>query len=235
MAISFIQYTGGGSSSGSSDLGTYTNGVIVVEVQANSAISSVSVNGIAGVQQVHNTSGQAVPILDLWTVAVGTMSGTVSWSATGGTGVSLNFCGYDGVDQTTPVNTSTQANCAGCNTISTTVTPSIAGCWAVALNRKNGACASGSPVNITNRSLPGNDNAIGFGDSNGTITSGVGYTQTISSGCTQQFEQNAIAIAPFVAAGPTNVKTFDGVTQSTGIKTYFGVALASTKTVDGIS
>lgn len=35
-------------------------------------------------------------------------------------------------------------------------------------------------------------------------------------------------------AGPANVKTFDGVTQSTGIKTYFGLALASTKSVDGI-
>lgn len=35
--------------------------------------------------------------------------------------------------------------------------------------------------------------------------------------------------------GPVNVKTFDGVTQSTGVKTYLGLALASTKTVDGIT
>ena len=37
------------------------------------------------------------------------------------------------------------------------------------------------------------------------------------------------------AAGPANVKTWDGVTQSTGIKTYFAVTLASVKTVDGIN
>ena len=36
-------------------------------------------------------------------------------------------------------------------------------------------------------------------------------------------------------SGPTTVKTFDGVTQSTGIKTYFGVAVASVKTVNGAS
>lgn len=35
------------------------------------------------------------------------------------------------------------------------------------------------------------------------------------------------------AAGPTTVKTWDGVTQSTGIKTYFGVTLANVKSVNG--
>lgn len=37
------------------------------------------------------------------------------------------------------------------------------------------------------------------------------------------------------AVGPTNVKTWDGVTQSTGIKTYEGVALANVKSVNGIT
>lgn len=35
--------------------------------------------------------------------------------------------------------------------------------------------------------------------------------------------------------GPTNVKTWDGVTQSTGIKTYQGVAVANVKTWNGIT
>jgi len=34
-------------------------------------------------------------------------------------------------------------------------------------------------------------------------------------------------------AGPTTVKTWDGVTQSTGIKTYLGVTVANTKSVIG--
>ncbi len=37
------------------------------------------------------------------------------------------------------------------------------------------------------------------------------------------------------ASGPTNVKTWTGITQSTGIKTYIGTALASVKTVIGLS
>ncbi len=35
-------------------------------------------------------------------------------------------------------------------------------------------------------------------------------------------------------SGPANVKTWDGITQSTGVKTYGAVALGSTKTWDGI-
>lgn len=37
------------------------------------------------------------------------------------------------------------------------------------------------------------------------------------------------------ASGPANVKKWDGVTQSTGIKTYEAVALASVKTVIGVA
>lgn len=37
------------------------------------------------------------------------------------------------------------------------------------------------------------------------------------------------------ASGPAGVKTWDAITQSTGISTYFGTALASTKTVIGVS
>lgn len=60
----------------------------------------------------------------------------------------------------------------------------------------------------------------------------VGWT-TVSnpknwSGC-------AVAILPFTAVGPAGVKTWDGVTQATGIKTYKGVAVASVKSVEGVT
>lgn len=44
-----------------------------------------------------------------------------------------------------------------------------------------------------------------------------------------------VAIKLFTASGPSNIKTWDGITQSTGIKTYNGLALASTKSVNGIT
>ncbi len=74
--------------------------------------------------------------------------------------------------------------------------------------------------------------SFGMGqDSNGML--GAGTITNVWSGGTGSngfvvFVQNA-------AAGPANVKTWDGVTQSTGIKTYFGVALASVKSVNGVS
>lgn len=42
-------------------------------------------------------------------------------------------------------------------------------------------------------------------------------------------------IKELVASGPASVKTWDGVTQSTGVKTYLGVALASVKSVLGVT
>jgi hypothetical protein len=44
-----------------------------------------------------------------------------------------------------------------------------------------------------------------------------------------------VMVITHAAAGPTTVKTWDGVTQSTGIKTYLTASLATTKTVNGAS
>ncbi len=44
-----------------------------------------------------------------------------------------------------------------------------------------------------------------------------------------------IGVKHFVAAGPAGVKTKDGITQSTGIKTYEGLAIASVKSVEGVT
>lgn len=40
---------------------------------------------------------------------------------------------------------------------------------------------------------------------------------------------------PSGAVGPANVKTWDGITQSSGIKTYGALALASVKTFNGVT
>lgn len=82
---------------------------------------------------------------------------------------------------------------------------------------------------------------------NGTFSSyvaaGVGFLGSISTVFFLQGANNAgisywdtlVVDDGAAPPGPTNVKTWDGITQSTGIKTYIGVALASTKTVDGIN
>ncbi len=78
-----------------------------------------------------------------------------------------------------------------------------------------------------------------FGGSSNTggssYTTDIAASQTISYSAGSGGGINAMEILPPVAAGPTNVKTKDGITQSTGIKTYEGLALASVKSVEGVT
>jgi hypothetical protein len=201
MAISFVQCTTGLGSSGTTDFGTYTDGLLVVSVNSSTDnVTAVTFNGVAGTRRVHDTSNAATVMLDLWTVPVGSMTGSVSWSITGGTSVGVQVSGYSGVDQTTPVNTTDSDNCFVCSVINCEATPTLDNCWAVAFFAKNGGCASGTPVGMTNRSLPGNDNGIGFGDSDGVVTNGVATLQQVSSVCTQQFSGLQVILAPSAAA-----------------------------------
>lgn len=64
-----------------------------------------------------------------------------------------------------------------------------------------------------------------------TDNSGNGNTLTASG--SPVFATDTPSVCSVV--GPAGVKTWNGVTQSTGIKTYLGVALASTKSVIGVT
>lgn len=236
MAIAFVQCTTGLGASGTTDFGSYTNGVLVVALSAATDPSALTINGVAGTRRVHDTSNMATPILDLWTVPVGTMSGSVSWSWTGGSSISTQVSGYSGADQSTTVDQSGSTDCAGCQTATNTITPTVSNSWAIGYAAKNGACAGDSAVNMENRSSPGNPNALGFGDSNAAITISVAYTQSVTgSGCNQQWSMMQLNIREAAAAGPANVKTWDGAAQATAVKTYMGNTVANTKTVNGLN
>lgn len=112
------------------------------------------------------------------------------------------------------------------------VTPNTAGNndWAVWGIHNTGG--NTTAVNGTKRQSGGAPMAMG--DSNATVSS-AGYTQQLTF-TNSNYAAVIVAITPFVTpSGPANVKTWDGVTQSTGVKTYMGVTLANTKTWDGIS
>lgn len=74
---------------------------------------------------------------------------------------------------------------------------------------------------------------IALADNTGLSTGS--QSMTYNESPAEGFAAGMVSFAPAVAAGPTTVKTWDGITQSTGIKTYFGVDLANVKTVDGAS
>lgn len=104
---------------------------------------------------------------------------------------------------------------------------SLVRCWSA--ERTSGEI-SGNMCNVYGTSETNMQGEWSFNDVY-TDASGNGYTLTPSG--SPVFATDVPAVCSVV--GPTTVKTFDGVTQSTGINTYFGQTLATTKTVNGIS
>ncbi len=136
---------------------------------------------------------------------------------------------YSGASQTGVPDASSSNNNGGTGGSSgnfdVTVT-ATANSWLVACGAGNGnPSASGITGRLTTYFLSG--------DSDGTVTGSV--TTTFTPNANQWAGGIVIALKPVAAAGPANVKTWDGITQSSGIKTYNGVALASVKTWDGIN
>lgn len=118
---------------------------------------------------------------------------------------------------------------SGPGNLTVSITVVAANCWIFTCADPGVVAVSGTATYYCGESSAGFDVA----SSGGTVTTGSQSVVTNQGGGVQA--TIIFSFAPATAAGPTNVKTFDGVTQSTGVKTYFGVALASTKTVDGIS
>lgn len=89
-------------------------------------------------------------------------------------------------------------------------------------------------ANTTVRVAVGGNAAYGIVDTNSAQTPA--GSKTLNIGGLVSFALNIGSFAPVASpTGPTTIKTWDGVTQSTGIKTYFGVDLANVKTINGAS
>lgn len=147
----------------------------------------------------------------------------------GGVGIS-----FTGADQTTqPDASNTNTNTSGSTTsISTTVTTVNNNAWITGM--VEGTATSPSGTGAFNATALQSGGVVALYDTNGPITP-AGAT---SVGGSWTGGNSALIVAGSIkpaAAGPTGVKTWDGITQSTGIKTYFGVAVASVKSVNGVT
>ncbi len=146
--------------------------------------------------------------------------------------LALMASSYSGVSQGALDNSSTAGPSSSSN-FTQSVASNTANAWGLVFNG-NG---TGNPTAGTNNLLRLVD-AGGYGyfmgDTNSDQASGGFSMQTLGSG-TRTWGGIMAAFAPFTAAGPANVKTKNGVTQSTGIKTYEGLALASVKSVEGVT
>lgn len=70
---------------------------------------------------------------------------------------------------------------------------------------------------------------------NGSLDEVSLWTRSLSGAEITQLYNGGAGLAYPLVLGPVNVKTWNGVTQSTGVKTYNGIATASVKSVNGIT
>lgn len=199
-------------------------------------LTAPTYNGVSMTQiQVTDLSGSN----KLWLfglVAPATGANTVSFSfSSSNSFVAGVATSYTGVDQTNPLdNSAIQNDISSGATYDPAITTVADNCWVVGSFR----ATQGSVYSASVGTLRDGDGALAMynWDSGAAVTPAGTYTATINTNnSTDQWSGIIASLAPVAAAGPTTVKTWDGVTQSTGIKTYFGVDLANVKTVNGAS
>lgn len=162
--------------------------------------------------------------------ATGSNTFALNWTGTASANM-VALGSYSGVSQAGTLDSSANGFSASATTINATTTVVAANSWLISeISNNGGNVTIGGGSSVTRQHAF----AQYYGDSNGAVGTG---SQTITwtfSGATQ-WNWYVASIAPFAAVGPTNVKTWDGITQSTGIKIYEGVALASVKSVEGVT
>lgn len=137
---------------------------------------------------------------------------------------------YTGCKQTSQPDSFNSGNFTGTGnkTVSTTVVAS--NCWTVYGVFPTNNDPDTVVTQNNQQRLNGNGNA---GDSNATVSTG-----SIAGGwhwaLTDDNAMGVVSIAPFVASGPTNMKSFDGNTKS-NIKSIDGNLIANIKSFDGNS
>lgn len=246
MAITYDNSTWQNSGASSSNSFSYTQSgnflsvfVLFYNTTGNSdKVTSVTYNGVSltflSKQTVVNGGGVGTDITmySFYTASPATGSNTLTASAsTSGSNFVVIPESLSGANGGLDASNSSQGTTNGSGNYSTSVTVVASGCWII-----QGGFTGGISYPVYSlRAGSGHDSATG--DSNGTVSTGVNSPTIHNSGggAGSLATSFLLSVSPTAASGPANVKTWDGVTQSTGIKTYNGVALASTKTVIGVA
>ncbi len=242
VAIAFINAIGNGYNSGGGDLtvaGTVSTGadiaIVGVHQFDSNNIVNVTWNGtnmtLIGTVQKQASSNDWVSAYYLLAPAIGSFNLVVD-RADSNRNQAVGAA-YSGALQSGQPDASTGSSQAANTSASSSVASVANNCWHFFLLCEYVGGATGT-VNATVRSENNGNGGIHLFDSNAPKTPAGALTQTATfSSSSSMWKQ--FTIQPSVAAGPTTVKTWDGVTQATGVKTYLGASLASTKSVIGAS
>jgi hypothetical protein len=216
-------------------VGSNSNRVLIVFAHNNQTtgdvFTGVTYNGTS-MTRLATTAGNGAFIALYFLVAPtsGTHTLTISGTWSAGWDENAFVMSYDGVDQTNPAN-SVATN--GTAPVTGTVNLSSTNSWAVTFGYEDAVPISNGTGIATVR-VPETPTQYRAAGDSGVVASSGNYNQTWSAG-SGNIRMLQVGIAPVAPSGPTNVKTWDGVTQSTGIKTYESVAVASVKSVIGIT
>lgn len=204
-------------------------------------VTGVTYNGtsMSLVDQIANTDACYGSIWFLSNPSSGSNNIVVTYSASstdskGGVGVS-----FTGSDTTFGAKNKTGVD-PGDSSISTAVTTTAANSiiFAIAVQNGNSTSLTVSGTNQTQQDTTGKLlGAGGFvrvsGSTQTTTTTG-SYTSSWSSSPNEVMVQVAVEVLAASAAGPTNLKSFDGNVKS-NIKSFDGNTLANIKSIDGNS
>lgn len=153
-------------------------------------------------------------------------SGSNTVAITGATSPDSNAISYTGVTAVSGATSST-----GTIPFSQNFTVGVANSWVLSSSRRRpGPVASTPSTGVTNDRTNSNA-AVGIGDSGPEAISTVSHTW---SGGSSDGSIAGFVIEPVTAAGPANVKTYNGL-ASASVKTINGLAIASVKTYNGLN
>lgn len=136
---------------------------------------------------------------------------------------------YTGCKQSGQPDSHSATNGSASTTATGTTTVVATGCWLTGYQYGDFL----SVISGTTQRGTSAGSGIPILDSNGTVGTGA-QSLSVNQNSSIAYVFLIQSISPLIS-GPTNVKTWDGITQSTGIKTYNSVLTASVKTVDGIT
>lgn len=242
MAIAYDNsaYLGNSANSSGSYTTSGTDRLLLVFMQGDSASNPASMSATYnGVSMTSLTSQYGRSAFSQYGMAVfgliNPASGahTLAWNG-GGDSARCIAVSYTGVSQTGLPDATSKSTITSGTTKTQSITTVAQNCWVAYQAYCNAGNVSISSGATLRQQSPGRNNDDWIGDTNAAVSAGSNSASfAFSSVAWAGFQ--AVSFAPVAASGPANVKTWDGVTQSTGIKTYMGVALASTKSVMGVT
>jgi hypothetical protein len=236
MAIAFDavtngSFTGGGASRTFSHTCGGTNRILFVNVHTNTdVVTGVTYNSVA----MTRVNGQATDFYITTWVLMNPASGAndVVVTCSASTNIIPNAISYSGVSQSGQPEVSALNSAGSGSSITSSLTTLTDNNWVMMFMRKN---SGGSATGGTGTTVRVDDSTYGLHafDSNGAI-SPAGSTSLIANHSTSSKWTIMVAFAPYVASGPTNLKSLSGNVKS-NIKSISGNLIANVKSLSGNS